>query len=488
MSVRRNIKQLAGESAIYGISGVIGRFVGIFLVPIYTRIFTPADYGIISLLSVFTNLVGMFAVLALDNSAARWFYDTEDYEDRRKSISSWFWCQLTTGSLLALSMWLMAPQISAWLTGSCEHALLVRLVALGIPVATGGKVFSSWLRYQRRAKLAVTFSLFQTLCGIGIIVLFVVLLRQGLAGLFTAKLISACIMAMIGVSYLRGWIAPTAFSLSRLRPMLRYAIPLIPAAISLWVMMGMDRIMLRQFSTITEVGLYATAASIASLLGLFTAAFTQAWGPFAYSILKDEESRDVYAYVLDLYSLLGCLACTALAIFAPLTLRIMTTEAYYPAASTVGLLAFGVLLNGVRFIGSLGCGVVKKSVPAAISVGIGAGLNLILNILLIPLIGRNGAALATMIAWAGSAAYLFRASQRLYPIPFRWTHAIAPIVLAWILIGIDNFLIDGDGMLENLLRAALLLPFIPMGLVLRKRISKINIIKLRHIGSEMQTM
>ncbi len=466
MSVAKFIKQLASESLIYGISGVISTFIGIFLVPVYTRIFTPADYGIISLLTVFSGLVGMFAVLALDNSTARWFYDTDEYEDRRTTVSTWFWSQLAVGSALALLISLMAPLISGLLTGSREYAHLVRLVAIGLPIATGGKVFGSWLRYQRKAKTSVIFTLGQTLGGIGLIVLFVVVWRQGLTGLFTAKLITASIMALIGVLALRGWIAPLSFSLQRLRPMLRYALPLIPAAIGLWVMMSMDRIMLKHFSDISEVGLYSIGASIASGVALVTAAFTHAWGPFAYSILKQEDSGKVYARVLDLYSFLGCAFCAALALFAPLILRILTTEAYYPAASTVGLLAFGVLLNGVRFIGSLGCGIAKKSGPQAISVAIGAGCNLVLNLLLIPIMGRNGAALATMLAWGGCAAYLFSVSQRFYFIPYKWMTALAPLGLAWGLITVDYAVISENSLVAYMLRFGMLLTFIPLGIKL----------------------
>ncbi len=465
MSIRKHLKQLAGESAIYGVSGVVGRFIGVFLVPIYTRIFTPADYGVISLLSVFSGLVTMFAVLGLDNSSARWFYDTDEIQDRRITISSWFWCQLSVSSILALLILALAPRVALWLTGSAEHANLVRLVAVGIPLFTGAKVIGNWLRYQRRPSAAVAFSLCQTLGNIGLIILFVVVWRRGLPGLFTAQLICAAVIAAFATACLRSWIAPTAFSWNRLRPMLRYALPLVPAAVGLWVMMSLDRVMLKAFANTQEVGLYAVGASVASAVALVTAAFTQAWGPFAFSILKHPDSGRVYARVLDLYSFLGCALCAALALFAPLILRVLTTQAFYAAASTVALLAFGTLLDGLRFIATLGCGIAKQSIPPALSVAIGAGVNLGLNVLLIPRYGRDGAAWATMLAWAGSVVYLFHASQRRFYIPFRWRNSLASFVLAWALIAVDHWWIAGTGMVANSMRGALLLTFVPLGVL-----------------------
>ena len=466
MSVKKRLIQLASESAIYGLSGVIASFIGIFLIPIYTRIFTPKDYGVISLLTVFASLVGMFAVLGLDNSSARWFYDTDESKHRHTTISTWFWCQLGVSSVLALGIVFLAPQISFWLTNSPQYANLVRLVAVGIPVATSSTVLGSWLRYQRRATMSVVFSLSRTLANIGLVIIFVVVLRRGLTGLFTANLIIGIIFGILSVLFLKNWISPSTFSRERLRAMLHYALPLIPAALGLWIMMGMDRIMLEHFANISEVGLYSIAASVASLIALITAAFTQAWGPFAYSILKEPDSGQVYSKVLDLYSFIGSAVCTGLALYAPLILRFFTTKAYYPAASTVGLLAFGTLLNGSRFIASLGCGIVKRSIPSAISVAIGAGMNLILNLILDPHFGRNGAAFATTLSWAASVVYLFWASQRYYPIPYHWLTALLPVALSVCLIFVDRWFIIGNDLASNLFRSGLMLAFVPLGMVL----------------------
>jgi O-antigen/teichoic acid export membrane protein len=466
MSVKKRLLQLASESAIYGLSGVIASFIGIFLIPIYTRIFTPKDYGVISLLTVFASLVGMIAVLALDNSSARWFYDTDELEHRHTTISTWFWCQLCFSSILALIIVFLAADISFWLTNSPQYANLVRLVGIGVPVATSSTVLGSWLRYQRRPTMSVVFSISRTLANIGLVIVFVVVLRRGLTGLFTANLMIGIIFGILSIVFLKSWVSPSTFSRKRLRAMLHYALPLIPAALGLWVMMGMDRIMLEHFANISEVGLYSIAASVASLIGLITAAFTQAWGPFAYSILKEQNSGQVYSKVLDLYSFFGCAVCTALALYAPLILSVFTTKAYYPAASTVGLLAFGTLLNGSRFIASLGCGIVKKSIPSAISVAIGAGLNLILNLILDPHYGRNGAAFATTLSWAASVVYLFWASQRYYPIPYRWLTALLPVIVSICLILLDHLLITGNDLIANLFRAALIFAFVPLGISL----------------------
>lgn len=466
MTVVKHLRRLGAESAIYGISGILARFIGVFLIPVYTRIFTPADYGVIAMVDVFAGLVGMFVVLGMDNASARWFYASEDVADRRETISSWFWCQFTASAVAAALLLLFASQLATLLTGESRYGNLIRLVAFAIPLNAAGTVLGNWLRYQRRAWAAVALATATLLANAGLTIVFVVVWRQGLTGAYAARLLGTAIAAAVALAWLRGWLSPMLVSWTRLRDMLRFGVPLVPAAIGLWVMMGMDRFVLQIFYNTSEVGLYAIAGSIASGVALITGAFCQAWGPFAYSILNRPESRRVYAKVLDLYSFLGCALCTALALFAPLILRLLTTEAYYSAASCVFLLASANLLNGARYIATLGCGITKQSVPMALSMGIGAGINLVLNFLLVPEFGGEGAALGTMIAWAGSVAYLFCASQKRYPIPYRWHVSLACFGFSVLVVAVDRWCIVGMSLAAEGVRAGLMLLFFPLGISL----------------------
>jgi len=92
--MKKLIKQLAGESIVYGLSGIINKFISVFLVPLYTRILLPSDYGVLNLVNTTFYFVAIFVVFALDNSAARWFYDSDNTEERKKPIATWFWVQL----------------------------------------------------------------------------------------------------------------------------------------------------------------------------------------------------------------------------------------------------------------------------------------------------------------------------------------------------------------------------------------------------------
>lgn len=462
MGVAKYIKQLGRETIVYGISGTISRFIGIFLVPLYTRVFSPADYGVIALVTSLIGLLSTFIVLGLDNSSGRWFYDTDNTAQRKSVISSWFWCQTVVGLIAALIMSLFAPQIAVLLLGSPEYATVVRVAALMIPLGTFRKVLGNWLRYQRQAWMTTVYLTASSLGTIGLIALFVLVWRQGLVGLYWAQVIAAVLTALVAVAIFKSWIASQYISWKLLKEMLVFGLPLVPAGIASWVRASSDRFILQMFRETSEIGLYAVAGTIASGVALITGAFQMAWGPFAFSILHERDSVRVYTKVLSVYSLLGCLLGTALSLFAPLFLHILTPLEYFSAASCVPYLVFSYLATGAIYIVAIGSSIAKRSLPIAVSIFIGAGVNALLNFVLIPYFGKEGAAFSALVSNICSVAYLYSASQKNYHIPYQLKDVLICFGFSWLSIGIDHFFIPTWGLTAFGARAGMCLLFIPL--------------------------
>ena len=463
MRTTKLIKQLAGESAVYGLSGVVNHLVAVLLLPIYTRLFTRAEVGTLSLIDVTATLAMSVAVLGLDSAAARWFYDLDDETDRRKTIASWFWCQLVMNLLLCAAMIGFSRPLAHWLTGNAQLAPLVWLAALSMPLIGVLRVWSAWLRFQRRVWSLAALMTVQAFLRVGLILLCVLGLRYALAGVYLGRLGSLALLAPVGVIVLWPWLRPKHFDLRRLKQMLRFGLPLAPAALGVWVMTSSDRIILRLFYDQAEVGLYDMAAKLSMVVALGVMAFQQAWGPFAYSLLGEKGAERVYAKVLDVYSLVACSLATAVALFGPLLFRIMTTEPFYPAVSCLPTLAFVHAFAGARSIAGLGSGIAKRSVPIAAAFVFGAVINVGLNFALIPIWGRNGAAAATLAAYGVTTAYLFIVSRLHHPIPYRPAVMIGSLATSVVLILAANAWVAELSLVGLATRAAMLLAFVPLG-------------------------
>ncbi len=462
MTVGSQIKRLGSETLIYGISGTLSRLITIFLVPFYARAFPPSEYGYINIVNAMIALLSSFIVLGLDSASARWYYDTEDRDRRQRLMSSWFWCQMMVGVLIGAGLVLLARPLAAALLDDAARANIIMLAGLVALLSTFGKVLGNWLRYQRRAWTAMLFFTFSSLVVIGAIVLFVLVLRGGMTGLFAGQVVAGLLAAGIAVWLLRGWIAPGKVTLPLLREMLIYGLPLVPAALAGWVTMSADRFILKGFVPAAEIGLYGAASALASGMLLVTGAFQMAWPPFAFSISGQPGAKQVYRRVFSIYALAGCFLATAISLFAPLLLQVLTTPEYYPAFTAVPFLAFGYLAMGAMTITALGANLAKKSGPVGLSIFAGAVVNTALNFALIPVMGKEGAAVATFVAYAAVTAYLYRASQQLYPIPYRPLDVLACLGLSAGLIALDRLLLPGGDMVSYGVRGLLCLAFVPL--------------------------
>ena len=462
-----HLRQLGKESLIYGVSGVVSRFLSVLLVPIYARVFSTEEYGYIGLITTTMGLLQIFVVLALDNSAARWFYETDEIRDRKSTIASWLWCQLSVATVVGLVMIMASEWLGIFILGDPSTGVYFRISGATLPLLTLSTGVINWFRYQRRPTATIIFTITISTTTVLLTILFVVGLKWSLEGIYLAQLISASIGTIAAVLIMKDWINPTYFRWLRLGEMLRYAIPLIPASIAFWIVNLSSRYFIQAYSTTSEVGVYQLGATIAMVMALVTTAFQQAWGPYGLSIYKQPEARNVYASVFLVYIWLTVSLSTALALFAPEIIRIFATKDYLGASPIVGILAFGYVFIGLNYIANTGPAIVKDMRPLGVAMVGSAVVNIGLNFLLVPKLGKSGSAIATLISLAIVSIYVFYRSQQLYPIPYRFKSAIGIFIFAIIII-FGSTIINISNIWGSIFtKLLLLLLFIPISLLLR---------------------
>lgn len=461
------LRQLAAESLVYGLATVIARFLSVFLVPVYTRIFAPEDYGVLSLVASTMSVVAIFAVLALDSAAARWFWDTEEADDRKATVASWTWCQFAASAALAAVMFAASDWLGRVVVERDDAGLYFRLAALTVPLGVLGTVVTNWLRMQRRPWATMAYTLGTSLANILLSIGLVIFAGWRLAGVFWAQVIALALGSAAAAWMMRGWVSPRHFSVARLGQMLRYSLPLIPGALAYWVVTFSDRFFVQVYRSTDEVGLYQIGSSLAAFVILLTGAFQMAWGPFAFSIHKEQHARQVYATVFLAYLWVTSLICSGLTVFAPELIRLFATERYLGAGTVVGFLSFSYVMIGLTYIAATGPCIMKTSGPTGAAMTIAAGLNVLLNFLLVPRMGKTGSALATLLSQAAVPAYIFYFAQRLYPIPYRFKSGLALLALGAAVICAGTWWDLGGGWLGAGAKALLLLSFVPALFALR---------------------
>ncbi len=422
-------KQLGKESLIYGVAGMLNKFIAFFLVPLYTHVFTQEQYGLQGLVVTVITLAGTLAVMGMDSAAHNWYWQTEIEADRRVTIASWFWCQLLFSLLLGAVIFLSSGMLSVLLTGDASAAPLLRLGAFTLPLNVCHGVVTNYFRLKRRAKATMCYSVVTNLMLVGMTILFILVLDQGLAGFFIAQIVSGVITTIAGAFILRGVIGPRHAHSRRFREMLPYALPLVPAAFAFWALGFADRLFVEKLVSTEQVAVYQLAATLASGVAMISGAFTMAWGPFAYSLQRQPDAPALYGRMLPVYLAVGGIFVGCLAMFSREAVQIMAPESYSAAAPVAALLSLGVLANGLSYIAGTGLALARSSSPITAAVTIAAAVNLLLNILLIPAHGITGAAWAAVFSWTVYTGFIFWRAQKIHPIPYQYRRAVLLAVI-----------------------------------------------------------
>lgn len=427
------LKTLLNDTIIYGLGSVVIRVLTIFFVPIYTRLLTPADYGVLDILSTVTSLLTVILVLGLDGAMAYYYYETADYDQRISIISTSFFFRLIFSLLTCSILFLYAHQLSWWFIGDDGYTLFFSIAIAGIPFQLLVSFYQGLFRVKRAAWKFVLLTISNTALIICFNIFLVIILRYGIIGILISNLFAGLILTIFGFVLCKQYLS-FRFSNRHLKLLLNYGLPLIPASVSYWILSYVDRYFLISYSNLTEVGLYSIGNKLSGLLSFFTIAFQMAWPVFALSIQHAENARTVYAKVLLLYTVIMSFLVVGLSLFSKEILLVVTPRAYLEAYQVVGILGLSLMIMGIFNILGIGLALAEKTKHLGWITGLAAILNIICNFILIPDFGMIGAAVATFISFSFSNVILFIISQRYFPVPYEIKKITRTLVLALIII------------------------------------------------------
>ncbi len=411
------LRQFLKDSALYGLTGIISKGISFFLVPLYTRVFVPADYGVIDYLAVVAALINMTVALEVSQAVAR-FHPEVDEQGKRRLVSTALWWTMGAYGVWVSVCFGFAPQISRMLFDSAAYADIFRLAMLGTLGYGVFNLMQGQLRYDMRPKAFATANVANAVSTIGVTVVLVLVLHFGVIGTFYGQLTGFGVGIVISYFFARNRYA-FEFDRAMWREMLSFSAPLVLSGLGVFVSMYVDRLSIKELMTLSDVGLYGVGARFASLVGVALAGTRIATTPLIYKRYREEDTPRQLARVFRYFSGAMMIIVLGMALFSREVVVLMTAPAYYSSHSVIPLLGAATVLANL-YIFAPGLALAKQTRLVAIINIAAAVLNLGLNVVLIPILGIVGAALATMTASAVAFAAYMVTSQRHYPVPHRW--------------------------------------------------------------------
>ena len=459
----KTLKTIAKHTAIYSTADLLAKAVGFFLLPIYTRYLSPADYGILELLSVSLTIIIIFVQQGMHTSFFRGYsFDYKDNEEEKKEVVSTSYLYLLSSAFIFLGIaTLFSRQINNLLFQSKDYTLLVRLTFI-----TGFFNVLSTIPFQLfRAKLqSVKFSLvsiLRFLLNVSFNIYFILKLKMGLSGVVYGNLYTAILISILTFFLIYKNLS-LKFSFSKLKSMLSYGFPLVPGGLSIWVLSVADRYFLERFSTTTELGLYSLGNRFSSILEfMIIQPFLTTWPSIYFPLAKEENAPPTFSRLTTYFLLIGSFCSLGIIAISNPVLKIMAGQKFWGAYKVIPLLVFSVLLYGLFSLLNIGIFIQKKTKYNPLIIGIAAIFNLLLNYFLIPPYGMLGAAYATFFSYLLMDLLAYIINVRVYPVPYEWIRILKIVSVTVLFLFILNQ-IQVNSWQRELLYKVLILLFFPL--------------------------
>ena len=412
-----SVQRLFRHLVVYGSADAAALAINAFLLPVFTRVLSLQEYGVLALVLVLEAFLKVLFRWGFDTSYLRLHYDRGAAGRQRELAGTAAIFLIAVNGILLAALWAAGPAISWLFFDTGAHAWVLRLLALNLFVSNFHFLPLTQLRIEERSREVAGWAMVRSFGTIAARLVFVVALRWSVLGFMVADLVVSFVL-LAGL-----WPTLTRMTRWRFRPalareLLIVGLPRVPHGALHQITAMADRLLLGWYLSMEQLGLYSVGATIASTLKLYPVALTTAWTPLAFEAMRRPDAPVFYAKTATYaFAVMAALA-TALVLLADPIVRLLTPAVYHPAAALLPLLVVGVTIQAAAGFVSTALHIAKRLAPLPVITFVAATASVAANLMLIPALGTQGAALASALAQAallGATWWFVRTS---YPIPY----------------------------------------------------------------------
>jgi O-antigen/teichoic acid export membrane protein len=439
-----DIKSIFKHTSIYSVGSLLSKGIGFFMIPLYTHYLNPQDYGILDLLTVLVVLTAIIIQGGISAAIFK-FYNTFEKEGDRKEVISTVLIFLVLMSLTSVAVLsTFADNISILLTNSKDYGQYVILMLISFFFSGVAAVPETFLLAQKRSILFTAISLGTLVLDLSMNIYMVAIAKLGILGI----LYGSIIVRFLNTTFLLSITMPRvglSLNINKLKKMLGFSCPLIPAQLGLFVFSYSDRLFLSHLSDLKSVGLYSLGYKFAFMISLLMVQpFMQIWQQEMYEVKKKVDAPQIfgsiYTYLVGAILIVGAV----MTIFIKDVIAIMASSEYWEAWKVVPFIAFAYVFRATYLYFQMGMLFQNKTSYLSYATTVGAIVVIILNYLLVPVYEQLGAALSVLGSYTVLAVLSFWVSQKLYRIKIevmrllRLFLIVGTILAFYLLISIDS--------------------------------------------------
>ena len=394
-------KLVAHRIGLIGIANLIAKLSGLILLPILTKNLSLEEYGIWAQIGVTIGFLVPLATLNLGLASQRFLAGETDKKVVSKGFSSIFGVVFFTSLIISLLIFVFSKPISIAIFGGADAEYLVKflsfLILLGGINASLDSFFVTFLQIRKHSSLSILRTIFQIL-----LISYFVLSGFGLFGAVISLLILNVLMLILESLLILPQIRISSPSYSVIKKYLTFSAPMIPAILCWWMNNLGDRYVIGYFLGMASVGVYSASYNLGGLVSLFYAPIAVIILPTITNLYKNNKIHELkthLSYLLKGYLMVAIPSAFGLTVLSKPLLTVLTTSEFLTGAIIIPIIALATIILYSSSINSNILLLFEKTKTAGSISIVTAFVNIILNIILVPIIGILGAAIATLLAF-----------------------------------------------------------------------------------------
>lgn len=413
-------KKAVSHAGIYALGNILRNAVSFIMLPIYTRYLTPADYGVIELLSMLIDFVSIIFGMRLGEAIFRFYSTTTSDKEQKTVISSSIFLSVLLNGVGAILVVLFAKPLAHLVFGDYALAEFVKLFSLTLILQAFIEVPLIYIRAQERPWLFIGFSLFKLVLQLGLNIYLIVIKGMHVEGVIYSALISGGVMAVVLMAYAL-YSAGVHISLKVTATLMRFSGPLMLASVGSFYLTFGDRYFLRLFGDLADVGIYALGYKFGfMLIVLMWDPFEKIWATQRYEVHKRPDALVIFQRTFVFMSILMLSAALGISLFVKDLLKIMSDPAFYQAYTIVPIILAAYVIQAWTSYCFFGLLLGQNTIQITYGTAIAVIVITVAYIGLIPFFGVYGAAWATVIGFIARLYWVYQKSKLDYDMQLPW--------------------------------------------------------------------
>jgi O-antigen/teichoic acid export membrane protein len=441
---------------------MVGRFLNFILVPFYTNVFPPAEYGIAQLIYAYIAILNIVYIYGMDSAYLK-FASLREVGDEKDNFSSPYISVFLTSLLLSFLLLININSINGSLRIPQDYDYLVYLAVALIFIDANAVIPFLKLRLNRQAKKFSFFKIIHIVINVVLNFYLVLVQHWGIESIFVSNLAaSVAVLLLLSPTIVKHF--RLKFHIQLFKRLLKFGIPYLPAGLAVMFVQVIDVPILEKLTDLKTVGIYKANYKLSIFMMLFVNMFQYAWQPFFLTNAKEPNAKEMFSKVLTYFTLAGSFILIVLSLFINDIAKIQIAGYsligidYWPGLYIVPIILFAFLINGMHVIFSAGIYIEEKSIYVPLIAGSAAVISIAANLILIPILNITGAALAAFASYLVMALGYYFVAQKFFEVKYE-LNRISKIFFAILITGFFYYYLQFTDNLTLIFKLILLAAF-----------------------------